>query len=68
MPATLAIVAQLWPADRRGVPLGVVGAVQELGSVLGPVLGALVLVVAEWRAIFWVNARARASCSPSPSW
>ena len=44
VPATLAIVAQLWPADRRGVPLGVVGAVQELGSVLGPVLGALVLV------------------------
>ena len=56
VPATLAIVAQLWPADRRGVPLGVVGAVQELGSVLGPVLGALVLVVAEWRAIFWINA------------
>ncbi|GAA4399761.1 hypothetical protein GCM10023168_07600 [Fodinibacter luteus] len=56
VPATLAIVAELWPADRRGVPLGVVGAVQELGSVLGPVLGALVLVVADWRAIFWVNA------------
>ncbi len=56
VPATLAIVAQLWPADRRGVPLGVVGAVQELGSVLGPVLGALVLVVADWRAIFWINA------------
>ncbi len=56
VPATLAIVAQLWPADRRGVPLGVVGAVQELGSVLGPVLGALVLVVAQWRAIFWINA------------
>src|SRR5690242_18127891 len=58
VPATLAIVAQLWPADRRGVPLGVVGAVQELGSVLGPVLGALVLVVADWRAIFWLNALA----------
>ena len=56
VPATLAIVAQLWPADRRGVPLGVVGAVQELGAVLGPVLGALVLVVADWRAIFWINA------------
>ncbi|HOB80726.1 MAG TPA: MFS transporter, partial [Ornithinibacter sp.] len=56
VPATLAIVAQLWPPDRRGVPLGVVGAVQELGSVLGPVLGALVLVIADWRAIFWLNA------------
>jgi MFS family permease len=56
VPATLAIVAQLWPADRRGVPLGVVGAVQELGALLGPVLGALVLVVADWRSIFWLNA------------
>ncbi|MBM6401790.1 MFS transporter [Phycicoccus sonneratiae] len=58
VPATLALVADLWPAGRRGVPLGVVGAVQELGSVLGPVLGAAVLVVADWRAIFWLGAAA----------
>lgn len=56
VPATLAIVADLWPADRRGMPLGVVGAVQELGSVVGPLLGALVLAVAGWRWIFWLNA------------
>lgn len=55
VPATLAIVADLWPVGRRGVPLGMVGAVQELGSVLGPVLGAAVLAVADWRAIFWLN-------------
>ena len=56
VPATLALVADLWPAGRRGVPLGVVGAVQELGSVLGPVLGAVVLAVSGWRTIFWLNA------------
>jgi MFS family permease len=55
VPATLALVADLWPADRRGLPLGVVGAVQELGSVLGPLLGAAVLAVADWRYIFWLN-------------
>jgi MFS family permease len=55
VPATLALVADLWPARRRGLPLGVVGAVQELGSVLGPLLGAAVLAVADWRAIFWLN-------------
>jgi MFS family permease len=58
VPATLALVADLWPADRRGTPLGVVGAVQELGSVLGPVLGAVVLVWSGWRAIFWLNVAA----------
>ncbi len=55
VPATLALVADLWPADRRGTPLGVVGAVQELGSVLGPVLGAVILAWSGWRAIFWAN-------------
>lgn len=55
VPATLALVADLYPAERRGVPLGVVSAVQELGSVLGPLGGAIVLAVADWRAIFEVN-------------
>ncbi|HSS67126.1 MAG TPA: MFS transporter [Nocardioidaceae bacterium] len=55
VPATLALVADIWPADRRGLPLGVVGAVQELGSVIGPLYGALVLTQASWRAIFWLN-------------
>lgn len=60
LPATLALVADLWPAHRRGTPLGIVGGVQELGSVLGPVLGAAILLVAAWRAIFWFNALAGA--------
>jgi len=55
VPATLALVADIWPVRRRGVPLGVVGAVQELGSVLGPLYGALVLAVWRWPAIFWIN-------------
>ena len=56
VPATLAIVADLWPPGRRGLPLGVVGAVQEFGSVIGPMLGAGILLLADWRGIFWVNA------------
>lgn len=55
VPSTLALVADLWPPHERGVPLGVVGAVQEVGSVLGPLLGALVLAISGWRAIFWLN-------------
>ncbi|VXB38150.1 MFS transporter [Nocardioides sp. AX2bis] len=55
VPATLALVADLYPVHRRGVPLGIVSAVQEAGSVLGPLLGAVVLAVADWRAIFVLN-------------
>lgn len=55
VPATLALVADMYPPARRGIPLGVVGAVQEIGSVVGPLYGAVVLAVADWRAIFWVN-------------
>ena len=55
VPATLALVADIYPADRRSVPLGIVSAVQEIGSVLGPLFGAVVLSVADWRAIFLVN-------------
>jgi MFS family permease len=55
IPATLALVADLYPVGRRGVPLGVVSAVQEVGSVLGPLFGAVVLSVADWRYIFVVN-------------
>jgi MFS family permease len=55
VPVTLAMVAARWPPDARGLPLGVVGAVQELGSVLGPLYGAAIVAVASWRAIFWIN-------------
>ena len=55
VPVTLALVADLWPPDRRGVALGVIGGVQELGSVLGPLYGGLILTVATWQTIFWLN-------------
>jgi MFS transporter, DHA2 family, triacylglyceride efflux pump len=55
VPATLALVADLYPVQRRGVPLGIVSAVQEIGSVIGPLFGALVLAVTDWRAIFVIN-------------
>ena len=74
VPATLALVADLYPPQRRGVPLGVVGAVQEVGSVLGPLYGALVLAVSTWHAIFALNlvvgaglaVALRLSADPSP--
>ncbi len=55
VPATLALVADLYPVERRGVPLGIVSGVQELGSVIGPLYGAVILAVSDWRVIFAVN-------------
>jgi MFS family permease len=55
VPVTMAMVAARWPPDARGLPLGVVGALQELGSVIGPLYGAAIVAIASWRAIFWIN-------------
>lgn len=56
IPPTLALIADTWPAERRGLPLGIVGAVQELGSVVGPLWGAAILAFGTWHDIFWLNA------------
>jgi MFS family permease len=55
VPVTLALVADEWPVGRRGLPLGMVGAVQELGSLLGPLYGAVIVEHSSWRTIFWIN-------------
>ena len=55
VPVTLAMVAARWHPDDRGTPLGVVGALQELGSVVGPLYGAGIVALASWRTIFWIN-------------
>lgn len=55
LPATLALVGAMYPPEQRGVPLGIVGAVQELGNVVGPLYGAVVLAFGTWRDIFWIN-------------
>ena len=55
VPATMALVAALYPVEDRGLPLGIVSGVQEIGSVLGPLFGAVVLAFGSWRTIFLIN-------------
>lgn len=56
VPLSLALAADLYPAGQRGLAIGAVAAIQEAGSVLGPVYGAsLAAGLGGWRPVFWLN-------------
>ncbi len=55
VPVGMALVADLFPAGRRAVPLGVIGAVDIAGWMLGHLYGGLVVQVLPWQALFWLN-------------
>jgi MFS family permease len=56
VPLSLALAADLYPAGERGFAIGTVSAIQEAGSVLGPVYGAsLAAGLGTWRWVFWLN-------------
>jgi len=59
LPVTMALVGDLLPPARRVAALGVVGAVDTLGWVLGPIWGATVVGVVPgeepWRWVFAIN-------------
>jgi MFS family permease len=56
VPLSLALAADLYPAGRRGPAVGAVSALQEAGSVIGPIYGAgLAAGLHDWRPVFWLN-------------
>jgi EmrB/QacA subfamily drug resistance transporter len=55
MPATLSIIANVFPPDERGKAIGVWAALAAVGIGLGPLTGGLLIEWFDWSAVFLVN-------------
>jgi EmrB/QacA subfamily drug resistance transporter len=53
-PVAVTIIGETFPAHRRGRTLGLLGAVFGLAFLIGPILGAFLLMIS-WRLLFIVN-------------
>jgi EmrB/QacA subfamily drug resistance transporter len=54
-PLTLTLLADAFPAERRGIALGVWSGVSGTGVALGPLVGGAVVEGISWHWIFWIN-------------
>jgi len=50
-----AIITEVFPPHERGRALGINGITWAIGGIVGPLLGGLILTVANWRWIFYIN-------------
>ena len=55
IPAAIALASERFPAARRPIVFGIVGAAAEMGAVLGPLYGGTIIHLLGWRWIFWTN-------------
>ncbi|HWP95418.1 MAG TPA: DHA2 family efflux MFS transporter permease subunit [Syntrophomonadaceae bacterium] len=55
MANSAAIVTAIFPFQERGRALGLTGTVVALGSLTGPALGGILIGLAGWRSIFYIN-------------
>jgi len=49
------IVTSIFPSTERGKALGIIGTVVAIGSLAGPALGGVLVHLAGWRSIFFIN-------------
>jgi MFS family permease len=55
VPVSMALVADLYPPGKRALPLGIVGAVDTAGWVLGHLYGGIMVQFMSWPYLFWIN-------------
>jgi EmrB/QacA subfamily drug resistance transporter len=54
-PLTLTLLADAFPAERRGIAIGVWSGISGVAVALGPLVGGAVVQAASWHWIFWIN-------------
>ena len=54
-PLTLTLLAEAFPAERRGIAIGVWSGVSGIAVALGPLVGGAVVQGISWHWIFWLN-------------
>src|ERR671922_803299 len=54
-PLTLTLLADAFPAERRGAALGIWSGISGIGVALGPLVGGAVVEGISWHWIFWIN-------------
>ena len=64
-PLTLTLLSDSFPAERRGVALGIWSGVSGLGVALGPVVGGAVVEGFSWQWIFWLNVPIGVALAPA---
>ena len=55
VPVAMAIAGDFYGQERRGLALGIIGAVTEAGGVVGPLYGAVIVQQFGWQYIFYFN-------------
>lgn len=55
MANVMAIIALVFPVNKRGQALGLIGSVVAAGTLAGPPLGGILTAFFGWRSIFWIN-------------
>lgn len=54
-PLTLTLLAEAFPADRRGMAIGVWSGISGIAVAIGPLVGGAVVQGISWHWIFWIN-------------
>jgi EmrB/QacA subfamily drug resistance transporter len=55
LPATLSIISAIFPVRERGTAIGIWAGVSGAGLAIGPLVGGIILRVASWPWIFYIN-------------